>query len=92
MSLRRLILLKTGKAIQRCMGCGLCSNVVSDDQDIPLYSLIQLILMDDEEVLTSRTVWSDDIIARAQHACVHEFDLQQILLVLREEAVRRELV
>ena len=91
-SLRRLIQAKTGSDIRRCMGCELCSNVISADQDLPLYSLIQLILLDDEEVLTSRTVWSDEILAAARHACVHQFNMQEVLLVLREEAVRRGLV
>lgn len=91
-SLRRLIQAKTGSDIRRCMGCELCSNVISADQDLPLYSLIQLILLDDEEVLTSRTVWSDQILAGARSACLHEFNMQEILLALREEALRRGLV
>ena len=91
-SLRRLIQAKTGNDIRRCMGCELCSNVISADQDLPLYSLIQLILLDDEEVLTCRTVWSDQILAGARSACLHEFNMQEILLALREEALRRGLV
>ena len=92
MSLRRLVQTKTGNDLRRCLGCELCSNVISADQDVPLYSLIQLILLNDEEVLTSRTVWSDEILARAQNACVREFNMEAVLLVLREEAVRRGLV
>lgn len=92
MPLIRLIKLKTGYDLRRCKGCGLCSKVVSDDQDIPLFSLIQLIIMDDEEVLTSRTVWSDEIFARSRNSCERGFNLQEILLVLREEAVQRGLV
>jgi heterodisulfide reductase subunit C len=65
--------------------------VISADQDLPLYSLIQLILLDDEEVLTSRTVWSDDILAKSRNACSHEFKMDQVLLALREEAIRRGL-
>jgi heterodisulfide reductase subunit C len=74
------------------MGCELCSNVNSADQDFPLYGLIQLILLDDEEVLTSRTVWSEEILAKARNACVREFNMKEVILVLREEAVRRGLV
>lgn len=92
MSLRRLIQSKSGNDIRRCMNCELCSNVNSADQDLPLYSLIQLILLDDEEVLTSRTVWSDEILAKARTACVRELNIAEILLVLREEAVCRGLV
>ncbi|OGO61507.1 MAG: hypothetical protein A2032_03595 [Chloroflexi bacterium RBG_19FT_COMBO_49_13] len=92
MSLRRLIQSKTGNDIRRCMGCEICSKVNSADQDLPLFSLIQLILLDDEEVLTSRTVWSDEILVKASNACVREFKMDEVLLVLREEAVRRGLV
>ena len=55
-------------------------------------SLIQLIIMNDEEVLTSRTVWSDEILRSAHAACARELDLEKVLLVLREEAIRRGLV
>jgi heterodisulfide reductase subunit C len=92
MTLRRLILSKTGQDVARCRGCQLCNEKFSQDQDIPLDSLVQLIIMNDEEVLTSRTLWSDDVLHAAHEACVRELDLEKILLVLREEAVRRGLV
>ncbi len=92
MSLRRLILTKTGQDVQRCRGCQLCNTELSLDQDIPLDSLIQLVIMNDEEVLTSRTVWSDEVLRTAHDACARQLDLKKILLVLRDEAVRRGLV
>lgn len=92
MTLRRLILSKTGQDVQRCRGCQLCNGEFSQDQDIPLDSLVQLIIMNDEEVLTSRTVWSDKVLEAAGDACARELDLRIILLVLRQEAVRRGLV
>ena len=92
MNLRRLILAKTGQDVQRCRGCQLCNGVYSPDQDIPLDSLVQLIIMNDEEVLTSRTVWSDEVLKAAADACARELDLVKILLALREEAVSRGLV
>jgi heterodisulfide reductase subunit C len=92
MSLRRLILEKTGQDVQRCRGCQLCNEYYSQDQDIPLDSLVQLIIMNDEEVLTSRTVWSDEVLQAAKEACARELDLEKILLVLREEAVKRGVV
>jgi heterodisulfide reductase subunit C len=87
-----LVLTKTGQDVQRCRGCQLCNGEYSKDQDIPLDSLVQLVMMNDEEVLTSRTVWSDEILRSAHVACARELDLEKILLVLREEAVRRGLV
>jgi len=92
MSLRRLILSKTGQDVQRCRGCQMCHCESCPDQDIPLDSLIQLIIMNDEEVLTSRTLWSDSVLEAARYACARELDLEKILLVLRQEAVHRGLV
>jgi heterodisulfide reductase subunit C len=92
MTLRRLILEKTGQDVQRCRGCQLCNGDYSQDQDIPLDSLVQLIIMNDEEVLTSRTVWSDEVLRVAREACARELDLEKILLALREEAIKRGLV
>lgn len=92
MSLRRLILSKTGQDVQRCRGCQMCHCESCPDQDIPLDSLIQLIIMNDEEVLTSRTLWSDAVLEAARNACARELDLEKILLVLRQEAVHRGLV
>jgi heterodisulfide reductase subunit C len=91
MTLRRLILVKTGQDVQRCRGCQLCNKQYSTDQDIPLDSLVQLIIMNDEEVLTSRTVWSDEVLQAAKDACARELDLEKILLILREEAIKRGL-
>jgi len=92
MTLRRLILSKTGQDVARCRGCQLCNDEKLTDQDIPLDSLVQLIIMNDEEILTSRTLWSDEVLQVANNACVRELDLQKILLVLREEAIKRGLV
>jgi heterodisulfide reductase subunit C len=92
MTLRRLILTQTGQDVQRCRGCQLCNEIYSPDQDIPLDSLVQLIIMNDDEVLTSRTVWSDEVLQGAKEACARELDLQQILLALRQEAINRGLI
>jgi heterodisulfide reductase subunit C len=91
MTLRRLILNESGQDIRRCRGCQLCNGEYSSDQDIPLDSLVQLVIMNDEEVLTSRTLWSDEVLIAARDACARELDLEKILLVLREEAKRRGL-
>jgi hypothetical protein len=70
----------------------MCNTEASSGQDIPMDSLIQLVIMNDEEVLTSRTVWSDEVLNSAHGACARELDLEKVLLVLREEAIRRGLV
>ena len=89
MTFRRLILSKTGQDVNRCRGCQLCSGEYSREQDIPLDSLVQLIILNDDDILTSRTLWSDDVLRNAHKACVRELDLEKILLVLRQEAIRR---
>jgi heterodisulfide reductase subunit C len=92
MTLRRLILSKTGQDVQHCRGCQLCNTEAGSYQDIPMDSLIQLVIMNDEEVLTSRTVWSDEVLHSAHDACARELDLEKIILVLRDEAIRKGLV
>jgi heterodisulfide reductase subunit C len=92
MSFRRLILSKTGIDVNRCRGCQLCNGVYSREQDIPLDSLIQLIIMNEEDILTSRTLWSDEVLRNAYKACVRELNLEKIIMVLREEAIRRGIV
>jgi heterodisulfide reductase subunit C len=62
------------------------------EQDIPLGSLIQLALMDDEEALHSRTLWSDSVLEAARGACQRGLDLFTIMFTLREEAKRRGVI
>jgi heterodisulfide reductase subunit C len=91
-SLRKRILDSSGQDVRRCQGCQLCNNVLNNEADVPLDSLIQLILVNDEEVLTCRTVWSDFILNNAQQACARDINLHAVLLALRTEAIRRGLV
>lgn len=92
LSLRKVILLKTGEDIRHCRGCSLCNEKYDDEMDIPLSSLIQLITMNDEEVLTCRTLWSDLVLQASKEACVRELKLNTILIALREEAIQRGVV
>jgi hypothetical protein len=89
-TLRRLVKNTTDQNLQRCAGCLDC-DINAVGQDIPLGSVIQLALMDDEECLTCRTLWSDEVYQKAPRACTEGLDLQKIILVLREEAQRRGL-
>lgn len=92
LSLRKVILAKTGEDIRRCRGCALCNGEYGDEMDIPLFSLIQLVLMNDEEVLTCRTLWSDQVLQASWDACTREINLNVVLLALREEAIQRGLI
>jgi heterodisulfide reductase subunit C len=90
-SLRRIVKESTNQDIARCLGCSDC-DLSLPEQDIPLGSLIQLALMDDEEALHSRTLWSDSVLEAARGACQRGLDLFTIMFTLREEAKRRGVI
>lgn len=87
-SLRQLVLDETGQDLRQCRGCLAC-DVSADEMDIHLGSIVQLVLMNDDEVLTSRTLWSAAVLELARTACIKSLDLEKIILVLRSEAVKR---
>jgi heterodisulfide reductase subunit C len=86
-----MVLATTGQDVRRCSHCELCTEMTEPDQDLSLESVIQLIVINDEEVLTSRTVWSDAALASARHVCTSNLDMEVVLLALRDEARRRGL-
>jgi heterodisulfide reductase subunit C len=88
-SLRRIIKEKTGQDVSRCQACLDCEVDCPEDLDIPLGSMIQMILFDDDEVLSSRTLWSDCTIEKLRSACQRGLDIRAIMLALREEARNR---
>lgn len=92
MTLRRVVKDTTGQDVYLCRGCQECDLPHADEQDIPLGSLIQMIIFDDEEVLTCRTLWSDQVLESAGTACKRSLQLRPILLTLRNEARQRGLV
>jgi hypothetical protein len=88
-SLRRVVKTATGQDVYLCRGCQLCDLESHDEMDVPLTTIIQMIMYDDEEVLTCRTLWSDRVLEAASYACKRGLNLQNILLALREEANQR---
>ncbi|MGE5375279.1 MAG: hypothetical protein ACM3XO_09495 [Bacteroidota bacterium] len=68
MSLRRVIKLATGQDIKICHACYDCEVPLAEEMDIPLGSLVQLALLDDE-ALDSRTLWSDAVLEASHGAC-----------------------
>lgn len=89
MSLHRVIKLATGQDIQKCQACFDCDLPLIDEMDIPLGSLIQLALLDDEEALHSRTLWSDAVLEASRGVCKRGLDLRAMMVALREESARR---
>ena len=91
-SLRTIILGTTGQDVRRCEHCAFCAETAGPDQDLSLESVVQLVLLNDEDVLTCRTVWSDRALASARHACARGLNMEEVLLALRGEARRRGLI
>jgi len=89
--LRAIVLAATGQDVRKCQHCDFCSTNLEPDQDISLESLLQLVIMNDEEVLTCRTLWSDAVLASSKHICGNNLDIVAVLLALRAEARRRGL-
>ena len=90
-SLRHTVKTATGQDVYHCRECQLCDLKPDADMDVPLTTIIQMVMYDDEEVLTCRTVWSERVLQEAGRACKRGLNLQAILLALREEARKRNL-
>ena len=90
-SLKRIVKEATGQDVSRCQACLDCEVSCPDDMDIPVGSMIQMIMFDDDEILTSRTLWSDCVLAKARLACSRGIDISAVMHALREEATRRGL-
>lgn len=89
MSLRRIVKLATGQDVNTCHACFDCDLPLTGEMDIPLGSLIQLALLDDEEALHSRTLWSDTVLEASRSACKRGLDLRAVMIALRAESQRR---
>ena len=90
MSLSRVIKLARGQDVNVCRACFDCEVTSTDEMDIPLGSLIQLAVLDDEEVLVSRTLWSDTVLEASRGACKRGLGLRGVMIALREESRRRK--
>lgn len=90
MSLRGIVKRATGQDVHACHACNDCDVDARDEMDIPLSSLVQLILLNDEEALHCRTLWSDSVLEASRGACKRGLDLHAVITVLREESKRRD--
>ncbi len=90
-TLRAIVLTASGQDMRRCQHCAFCDAQLDSEQDISLLTLVQMVVMNDEEVLTSRTLWSDTVLQGARHLCANGLDIEAVLLALRQEARRRGL-
>ena len=90
-SLRLIVLAQTGQDVNRCYSCALCEEITDSGGDISLALLAQWVLANDDRALTCRTVWSDEVLRQADHACANQLDIPAVLRALRAEAYRRGL-
>lgn len=90
-SLRSIVLAQTGQDVSRCCSCALCEDITDSSGDVSLSLVMQLILANDERALTCATVWSDEVLRQADHACATQLDIPAVLQALRSEASRRGL-
>jgi heterodisulfide reductase subunit C len=93
-SLRLIVLTAAGQDVRKCQHCALCRDTLkaNGDLDLSLDMVLQLVILNDEEVLTSRTLWSDHALKAASHACTSGLDIEAVILALRTEAQRRGMV
>lgn len=91
-TLRAMVLAATGYDVRRCGRCSFCvRHARGDEEDLSLEMLVQMILENDEEVLASKTLWSERVLKSARTMCISTMDMSAILLALRDEARRRGL-
>ena len=90
LSLRRVVREATGQDVNTCHACFDCDVPLANEMDIPLGSLVQLVLQNDEEALQCRTLWSDAVLEASRGACKRGLDLYAVITVLREESKRRD--
>jgi len=91
-TLRRIVKEATGQDIQLCQACLDCEMSCPEELDVPIGSMIQMVIFNDDEVLTCRTLWSNCVLENARYACKRGLNIQSMMLALREEARRRGLV
>ena len=89
MPLRSIVRRASGQDVYLCHACNDCDLPSSGEMDVPLSSLVQLVLLDDEEALQCRTLWSDAVLETARGACKRGLDLRAVMLALRDEYKRR---
>ncbi len=90
-TLKRIVKDASGQDLSRCQACLDCEVSCPDDLDIPIGSIIQMVMFNDEEVLTSRTLWSDCVMQKARPTCSRGINIPAVMQALREEAEHRGL-
>jgi hypothetical protein len=90
MTLRSIVKKASGQDVYICHACNDCDLNGSEDMDIPFSSLVQLVLLNDDEALQCRTLWSDSVLEASHGACKRGLDLHAVMIALREETRKAE--
>ena len=90
MNLRQIVQHNSGQDVRQCRNCATCSRKIPPGVlDISLEGMVEMIILNDEEILTSRTVWSNDALEATSNACQRGISLPAVILALRDEAKNR---
>jgi heterodisulfide reductase subunit C len=87
--LRKIVLASTGQDLRKCRGCLACDLHLPDNTDVSFGSMVQLILINDDELLDSQMLWDAHVLNSSIRACNKEIDLQKVILALRQEKFER---
>lgn len=90
--MRKIVQQNSGQDVRQCRNCASCSRKIPPGLlDISLEGMVEMIILNDEEILTSRTVWSDAALAATSNVCQRGISLPAVILALRKEALKRGL-
>lgn len=88
-SLRNVVIVACGQDVRRCRNCSFCGDLNLPDMDISLETMIVMVQLNDDEILTSRTLWSDHVLTAAKNACYGGINIPAVIEALRVEAIQR---
>lgn len=92
MSLRQIVQKYSGQDVRQCRSCASCSRKIPFGVlDVSIEGMLEMIILNDEEILTSRTVWSDEVLSASANLCQRGISLPAVILALRKEAQERGL-
>jgi heterodisulfide reductase subunit C len=79
-TLRRIVKDATKQDISRCQACLDCQvSCPANELDIPVGSMIQMAIFNDEDVLTTKTLWSDCVLTKSGLACSRGINISEVM-------------
>lgn len=83
------VIKSTGQDIHLCRDCQNCNKFIIEEMDISFSSMIEMIMINDVELFTCRTIWSEKVFLNSKTACRNGINFQTIISAIREEANSR---